>query len=337
MKKILVIGGGIAGTVLAAELLRRGAAVELADIPLPGRASAIAAGVVNPVTGKRFVKSWRVDEFLPVAKKFYEKTGAGLGIKIWHNLPILKLLNSIKEENDWAARCALPDFEKYIAPRHDAGNWSALLRDGFYFGEIREAGRADFPLFINTFREKCRAAGTFREEKITPVMAEKLLPEFDHVIFCEGFWGKENPFFPNDDWQLAKGEALHINIVSPRAAEISEILKKKIMLVPLGHTGHSPARAVFWAGANYEWDFKNAEPTAAGRDFILEELQEMLAVPFEIIGHFAAVRPTLVSRRPVVGLLPGEPKIGIFNGLGTKGALLAPFFAGQLADEILRK
>lgn len=349
MKKILVVGQGIAGTALATELLRRGAWVEIADLPadLPaevstkagassfvetsaGKASAssVAAGIINPVTGKRFAQSWRVDEFLPAARNFYQKLELEIGQTIWHELPILKLLATIKEENDWSSRCALPELEKYIAPRRDAGDWSRLVREGFFFGEIRQSARVNFQVLTKTMRQRWQQQGIFSNEKIDAAAAERLLPEFDHLIFCEGWRAAENPFFKNLDWQLAKGEALILKIEDPRAAAVSQILKKKIMLVPLGE-------GRFWAGANYEWNFSDSEPTAAGKDFLLDELSQTLAVPFRIEQHLAGIRPTMQSRRPVARLLADFPKIGIFNGLGTKGALLAPFFARQFADEVV--
>jgi hypothetical protein len=32
---------------------------------------------------------------------------------------------------------------------------------------------------------------------------------------------------------------------------------------------------------------------------------------------------------------PQHPQIGIFNGMGTKGCSLAPFFAKELADHLI--
>ena len=61
-----------------------------------------------------------------------------------------------------------------------------------------------------------------------------------------------------------------------------------------------------------------------------------LKVPFTILDHLAALRPAVaVERRPFVGLHPTNDKIGILNGMGTKGCSLAPFFAKQLVDHLL--
>ncbi len=39
----------------------------------------------------------------------------------------------------------------------------------------------------------------------------------------------------------------------------------------------------------------------------------------------------------MLGLHPSYPQVGIFNGLGTKGCLLAPYFAAHMADFLTGK
>ena len=49
---VLIIGQGIAGSCLAWELKRRGADFTIADRPIAETASRVAAGLVNPLTGR---------------------------------------------------------------------------------------------------------------------------------------------------------------------------------------------------------------------------------------------------------------------------------------------
>ena len=55
----IIVGQGIAGSCLAFELLERGAKIEIFDESWRDAACLVAAGVINPITGKRLVKSWR--------------------------------------------------------------------------------------------------------------------------------------------------------------------------------------------------------------------------------------------------------------------------------------
>ncbi|MFN4255401.1 MAG: NAD(P)/FAD-dependent oxidoreductase [Saprospiraceae bacterium] len=328
MKKILIVGQGIAGTVLAWTLRQHGAEVTVVDAGFSDAASRVAAGIINPVTGKRYAKSWRVDEFLPFARNFYAEIEAALSIKIWHNRHIIRLLNSVEEENNWSARCGLPDFDGYMGSRTDGGDWSPFLKNGFRFGELRQAAQVDFAPFLRAFREKMAAENRLWEQEISPPEIENLSHVFDHVILCLGHRATLNPFFPDLPWQLAKGEVLLVRLADARAAAVGQLLKKKILLAPLGSN-------LFWAGANYEWEFADTAPSETGKQFVINELREMLGVPFEIENHVAGVRPVVSDRRPLVGFLPENERVGIYNGFGSKGTLLAPYWAAHFAEHIL--
>lgn len=329
MKKFLLIGQGIAGTALAWTLRQRGAQVQIADAGFPDSASSVAAGIINPITGKRFVKSWRLEEFWPAAKGFYQSLEAELGVSVWHEILLLRLLAGPGEANDWAARGALPEYADWLGERSDAGRWAPLLRPGFHLGGIRKAARVDFAALLPAFREKARAGGFFIEKKMDYQQVESLSSDFDYIVFCEGWRARDNPFFPNLPWQLAKGEAFTLRLTGLEGAESPlEMVKKEAMIVPLGNN-------LFWAGATYNWTFDDEKPTSGERDILLGRLRDMLAVPFEVVGHRAGVRPTVKDRRPFIGLSARHHSIGIFNGLGTKGALLAPFWASHFSDHLL--
>jgi len=343
--KILLIGQGIAGTLLAWSLRKRGGLVHLMDGNLAGSSSIAAAGIINPVTGKRFVKSWRFDEFYPVAKATYQQLELELGIPIWEERPTLRLLGTPEEANDWAIRCAQPEYEDHLGESEHAGAWEPFLKPGFRFGVIRKSARANLPLLVATYREMARQEGMFFEKNLGYDKIEAQFKNYDRIVFCEGWRASTNPFFPDALFRVSKGEALIIRFLSGSGSKrsnppdsaakramtgtIQDMLKKTMLLVPLGND-------TFWVGSTYRWQFKDTLPEAEGRDYILGYLNEMFDAPFEIVGHVAGIRPTMVDRRPIVEESKIRSNVFIFNGLGTKGALLAPFFAAQLAEELLR-
>ncbi len=326
--KILIIGQGIAGTVLGWTLEKRGAQVTLADAKLPDAASNLAAGIINPVTGQRYVKTWLLEEMLPVARQVYREMEAETGQKFWHNRQIIRLLSTVEEENNWSSKLALPDYEPYLAARPDGGDWAELLQPNFRFGEIRQAAQVDLPRLVQVFREKWQASGQFWQKKIDPAEVNALLQKFDRIVWATGSWQAAAPNFSKLDWQLSKGEVLFIRFAQQPKQPIQSLLKKKIIVAPLGEN-------LFWAGSNYDWQFADNQPTDAGKQFIFNELSEMLAAKFEVVAHRAAIRPTVRDRRPFVAVHPENSRLGIFNGLGTKGALLAPYWAEHFASLVL--
>jgi glycine/D-amino acid oxidase-like deaminating enzyme len=88
-------------------------------------------------------------------------------------------------------------------------------------------------------------------------------------------------------------------------------------------------------GSSYEWDFENDLPTAAFRERTINHLKRWLKLPFAVIDHRAAVRPATLERRPFIGFHPVHKKIGILNGLGTKGCSLSPFWASQFVEHFV--
>jgi glycine/D-amino acid oxidase-like deaminating enzyme len=152
---------------------------------------------------------------------------------------------------------------------------------------------------------------------------------------------------------LDKGELLLVRISD---LNLKAIFKNKISIVPLHDVGFGMSdvgvemrliaslptqsdipnpTSLYWVGATNAWTFADDLPTEANKELIVNELREILNCPFDVIAHQAAVRPTVRDRRPFVGWHPKMSVLGIFNGFGTKGASLIPFFAEQFVDSLL--
>lgn len=83
-------------------------------------------------------------------------------------------------------------------------------------------------------------------------------------------------------------------------------------------------------GATYNWADKTALPTEEGRAELIVRIKEILKCDFEIISHFAGVRPTVKDRKPLLGAHETHKNLFILNGLGTRGVMLGPYSARML-------
>ena len=72
----LILGQGLAGTTLAWQLRWRGFRVLILDRETEGTSSQIAAGLITPITGQRFVKRERYEELFASAEEFYRRVEA---------------------------------------------------------------------------------------------------------------------------------------------------------------------------------------------------------------------------------------------------------------------
>src|ERR1700693_2962393 len=72
---VLIVGQGLAGTWLSYWLHKAGVSFKIIDQINPDGASLRAAGLINPVTGRRLVTTWMIDELMPFAKNGYQEIG----------------------------------------------------------------------------------------------------------------------------------------------------------------------------------------------------------------------------------------------------------------------
>ena len=329
MNHYLIVGQGLAGTLLAYFLLKKGQQVHLIDSNYERAASKVAAGIINPITGRRFVKSWKVDELLPFAAQTYHEMEQLLGVNLFYKKNILRAIFNQKEENDWLARSILPSFAPYVVKQPNWEKFRGKIVKSFGFSELKATAQVDIKTLIENWRLRLKQQNIIREDlleydQIDVSLKDKLRYKdvfYKKIIFCEGYQVAQNPFFNYLPFQPAKGEVLIVRIDD---FPTDKMLKHKTFLVPLPNN-------LFWVGSNYEWHFESDQPSKEGRKILETRLKKVLQVPFEIVEHWAAVRPTVYNRRPFLGLHPKFSQLAIFNGLGTKGASLGPYFAHEMA------
>jgi glycine oxidase len=325
----IIAGQGLAGTLLALFLEQAGKSVLVVDPCIGNSSSHIAAGIIHPITGRRIVKSWRADALIPFAEKTYHQLSAVLGKDYYHNRTILEIFTSVKHRNDWLARSSEPGMDSYISDEVAAMKLPGV---NMPLGGIKICGGGYLLVkdLLNDYREYLIKKNCFVQSEIDPelVLFEDGKVKWkkynaDGIIFCEGAAARNNLFFFRLPFIPSKGEILDLT------ADLDEtfILNKSLYLLPLG-------KKLFRAGATNDWNELNNIPTGAAKEKLMRLIQSIITVPFEITGHQAAVRPTVKDRRPFLGTHPQLRQVHIFNGLGTKGVMVAPFFAHQLCEHL---
>lgn len=293
---------------------------------MPESASRVAAGLVNPITGRRLSLSWRFGEFAPFARQTYLNIAEETGAKVWHDFDILRVMDSPETLNNWAAKLADPEFSVYAQACADPGEWRFFLKKCAGYGRVREAGRVDFSTLLEAL---ARWHGqNFERRSFDPSKLPELLRSYDQVALCQGATVARCPFFGDLGWNPAKGEALLLRLDAARGPLPRWAAKRQLLLCPVGE-------GLFWAGSNYDHRFAHAEPEPARRAQYIAMLEEMLDAPFEVVAHRAAIRPSVRDRRPIMGRHSDIAGLSVFNGMGSKGGLLAPYWANQFAEHLL--
>ncbi len=328
---ICIVGQGIAGTLLGHFLESYGYKVLIIDNHHQHASSMVAAGIVNPITGRRFVKSWRIDDFLPAALEVYNEVATKLSIRPYTLSNVIRTLETTNDENNWLSRTTDALYEHYIVEDADTSEFEGFVNTPLAYGEISGAFHVHFANILKGYRDYWDAQGAYLDAYLNYddlIILDNAFRykdfKFEKIVFCEGFQGKSNPYFEKLNIQPAKGEVLFVRI---EGAKFKKIYKDNIFLV---HQYDD----VYWVGSGYEWDFESDAPTENARVIIESELQRILKVPYQVVDHIAGVRPSTGNRRPLMRHHEQYPGMYLFNGLGTKGASLAPFFARQFARYI---
>jgi glycine/D-amino acid oxidase-like deaminating enzyme len=328
-EEVLIIGQGLAGTWLSWWLYRSGITFKIIDVPNNDSASMRAAGLINPVTGRRMVTTWMIDELIPFAFDAYREIGKFLENSVIEEVSVIDFFPSVQMLQSFQKR-----FEEdpvYLIPGSDREKYAEWFQYDLGWGAIRPC------LLVNVENLLIRWRAWLKKKELLiesgfDLSKLKLLNkgieygniQSRHIIFCDGISSAQNPYFVKLPFALNKGEGLLVEI---KGLPGDLVFKKGMSLVPYREN-------IYWLGSSYEWSFDGDQPSANFRMTAEGWLKYNLKLPYTILEHFAAIRPATLERRPFVGFHPVHPQIGILNGMGTKGCSLAPYFARQLVEKL---
>lgn len=297
----------------------------------PTTASKVAAGLYNPVVFKRLVKSWLADDLLPYMDEFYPEMEKMLDAEFYFSKRILKPFAEEQEKILWLKKTA-ESIGKYLNEVIYTEDLDGIVYNPLGISEVMHAGNLDTVKFLTSCKEHLKKSNLFIEEVFdySKISIEEKSVSYkeisaEKIIFCEGYKATENPFFNWLPFKLTKGETLTIKLPHEHSIPFQIVVNKAVFILPIGNSTYK-------VGATYEWNDLTENTTEKGKLELVEKLQKVLKVPFEIVNHQAGIRPTVNDRRPLIGLHPEHPQLAVFNGMGTKGVMLAPFFAYQFVN-----
>ena len=273
--EFLIIGQGICGSFLQLGLERAGLSHIVIDEPQPFSASRVAAGLINPVTGRRLVTTWMIDELLSFAREAYQGLTERLGASFFSPVMVADLFPTAQMRLAFLKR--LEEDGQYLRLPEDEHDLLDRFHYELGYGLIHSCYLVDLPGLLSAVRRRMAGQGILREERFHQ---QELVVEDTHVLyrdiearrilFCDGAAGFDNPYFSRLPFAPNKGEALIVEIPGLEDAAqwkndahpsgerlvVGErmVFKKGISLVPW-------REGLYWAGSSYEWSFEHAQPT----------------------------------------------------------------------------
>jgi glycine/D-amino acid oxidase-like deaminating enzyme len=324
----MIIGQGLAGSAIALQLLKLRKRILVIDQPDLNTSSRIAAGLFNPITGRKLLKTWMADQLFPYLHKHYLGIEALTGERFYYPMPLYRPFLSISEQNEWMAKSDEEAYKPYIQNVFTRPSYSGI--NDVYGGLLlKQCGYIDTTRYLESVRKLIERGGVFvrdlageNELSVTDDGARYKHYSANRLIFCNGT--QTHRLFNWLPLRALKGETLRIKSLPRKEL----IINRGVYMVPAGQDDE-------WrVGATYNFKDQEKGATEHARQELVAKLRELVDLPFEILEQEWGFRPTTPDRRPILGRHPKLRSAFIFNGMGTKGVSLTPYFSEILIHSI---
>jgi len=344
-RPILIAGAGIAGACAAYELARRHAGpvhVFEAEQPAAG-ASGAAAGLVNPLMGRRANPVWRLREAVDAVHDLLDKIGRPDLLTPGVFRPTVEP-DQVSDFEDAAA--AYPDIAEWLPAEtfHDRLPDIRTCGGGLF---IARGGAVDVSALVRAVLSAARSHGA----EVHTDSRVLYWSENDGLVHVD----VEHSVEKDSSVETYRGEHLVLCVGQgyPQIAELSNLRLKGIKgqtvrvrrppetgdgpLHPLSGRGYivPAADGTLILGSSYTHNFDALDPDPEETTYILSKTAEMLPglEQAEVLNVTSGVRVKHPdSNLPIVGPLPDRERIWTFTALGSKGLLTAPVIAGELYE-----
>lgn len=318
--RFLIIGTGLAGICLSEQIIKQGHELKVVGNTNQPSSTQVATGMYNPVVFRHLNKSWMIDELLPVMHNFFDELEQKLGTTIKEEIKLWKKFSNKDYQDWWLKRESDPEYSAYFGEIENE------------YGRVLKAGLIDTVSLKTAYERYLHETSRLKDQDFeskdlvkTSIGFEYQEDVFDKVIFCEGPYAAINPLFEWLPWNICKGEWIEIET---EEKVCTDVINAVINIIPSGNNRYKLSSTFSWE--DYEWN-----TTDAGKEQLIKEFKKLFSVPFKIVDHQAALRPTVADRRPYLGEHPNQKDCYIFNGLGSKGVMLAPYFSQHLLEHIV--
>lgn len=327
---VLIVGMGISGLVLALTLMYQRRSFRIIHLETVGSSSRAAAGLFNPVTGRRPTLTWNASACFPFLHSFYPRAEKTLNSYFFFPKPVFRPAIRTDMLNDFHALSASSCMATYIEVREvpELHSIDPTLGVGLL---THHSGYLNSHTFLDSGLEYFTIKGLLHNKSfdhaaltLTNTGAEYEGEHYRYVIFCEGSRVIQNPWFGTLPFFLYHGEVL--DVYMPTFPE-TYCVNRGVFVLPVGGN-------IFKVGATYAKGNTYQTARKEGVDELISGLKALGIKHFDIVESHWGVRPATKDRKPMVGVHPNYAQLGVFNGMGSKAVSLAPLLAHQLVGHL---
>ena len=324
----LVIGQGLAGSCLAKKLLEENKSFKLIDL-VSNSASYVASGMFNPVVLKRFTPVWNAQKEIDKLRENFSEFEKLLNTKLVYPSDLYRIFANEDEVKTWIKKSQRNEsLIPFLDPKIHA-SVNPHIKADFGMGRVMQGGKIFVREMLREFRKFLMARNLLIDDifdvNLLDIQSDKISYkgiEAQKIVFCDGFALKDNPLFSYLPMEGVKGETM---VIHAEGLALTDIVKSKVFIMPM-------EKDYYYIGATYYYIEVNDEVSEEGQNELIENLNRFLKIDYKIIKKFAGIRPTVIDRRPLLGVHPEKKNVFLFNGLGSRGVMLAPTMAEELYD-----
>lgn len=332
---VLIVGQGLAGSLLAWQMIRHGLNVLVIDNNHQQSSSKVAAGIINPITGHRSNLTDGFVKFMSYAKTRYEELEDTLGQTFLIKTQQQRLLKNQGQQHYYLKRLEQTNYADFVSTLEKTDNSAHPFKSSeFGVADIQETFRVDVKALLSAIKSWLISQNSYIDAKIdyadinfTNTLARINNGAFDYtaeqLVFCEGYQAIYNPWLHNLPFKLAKGEILTVQLDKPQTA----MLNWGHWLLPL-----LPDNDIALLGSNYAWNDTSESCNVDVAQELIDSLEKYTSISARISNHQSGIRPSTINRKPLISVHPEQPNLYCFNGFGSKGCLLIPYYAEQFAQ-----
>jgi glycine oxidase len=328
----IIVGQGIAGTVLSDHLMSANLKVLVIDDSELSNSSRVAGGLFNPITGRKMVKTWRADDLFNYLLSYYNGLEKKLETTFLNDKAIFRPFFSFEELNEWMGKSIEPEYASYIKEVYGHSEFGNHVNDDYGGLLLNRCGYLDTVALLDAYRKQLellncmkQEAFDFNELNLTAEGVNYKGDSAQKIIFADGQLLRNNSFFNWLPLKPVKGELLYIRVEEP----IDVIYNRGVFVIPIGN-------GICKVGSTYDHNNLDNIATEEAKLELTKRLTDLVKFKFEVVDQKAGVRPATKDRKPFIGIHPEHDQIGIFNGFGTKGVSLVPYFANQFVDMLTK-